>query len=259
MSIGTAVVNTVRRVLGRHHPDPHSGDSYYYQTVRRDGAGVDFDRRWTDIALVADLRPTDSVLDIGCAEGLIAIEVAQRVRAVHGVEVLEHRVEAARKRAHDGGTGNVTFAQGSIVDNDLPPLSFDVSLFLGLYGYPTDTGRIGNAELAKTLNATRRQIVLRVDVQDDPGGLTCLSSIYQCFDAHGFGGICFPKVSPRHGNIILGNRRGAGARLPYLPPVVLVPSDAAIASIQDAVTSNTVRDASRWAHVLDDDLLSRLR
>ena len=28
--------------------------------------------RWADVALVADLRPTDAVLDLGCAEGLLA-------------------------------------------------------------------------------------------------------------------------------------------------------------------------------------------
>jgi hypothetical protein len=254
--VTSRLITTIRRLAGRYHPDPHRGDSFYYDAVRQDGRGVGLGGRWTDVALVADLRKTDTVLDVGAAEGLVAMEVARRVLSVHAIEVLEHRATAGREHARKIGIGNITFATGSVVDTELPPLAFDVTLFLGLYGCPTPTSRIGSAELTKALNATRRQIVLRVDVQEDPAGLPYLPEIYACFDALGFDGVCFPKVSAIHGNVILGNRRGAGARLPYLPPIALVTASeaAALPAVATSLSPETNRDPGRWASVLDREM-----
>jgi SAM-dependent methyltransferase len=217
----------LRRAVGRYHPDPHGGLSFFFEKARRDGHGIELRKRWQEIPLIADLRPDDAVLDIGCAEGLVAIEAARLVRQVDGIEYLEHRVAAARRFAAEAGVANVAFAAGSIVDDELPSRAWDVVFFLGMYGYPAGSGAIGNAELGKALEAARRQIVVRVDVQDHPDGLRHLPEILACFDAHGFDGICFPKISLDVGNIIIGNRRGADARLRYLPPLVLLPSHAA--------------------------------
>jgi SAM-dependent methyltransferase len=242
----------LRRLFGRSRIDPHGGSSFYYKSIRRDGAGSSFEERWSDIALVADLRATDTVLDLGCAEGLIAMHVARVVHRVHGIELLPHRVDAAAAHARQDGIENVTFATGSVVHDDLPPAAYDVTLFLGLYGYPVDDGRIGTAELSKALIATRRQIILRVDVQDDPEGIPFFREIYDCFDSHGFDGLCFPKVSPRNGNVILGNRRGAGAHLPYLPPVLLLPTGSVvpIKAIDDATSPDTPNDTALWTTLL---------
>ncbi len=250
------LIAAMRRLAGRHHPDPHGGNSFYYDTIRQDGRGVALSGRWADVALLADFRATDSVLDVGAAEGLVAMEVAGRVRSVHAIEVLAHRASAGRERAKAQGIGNITFATGSVVDIELPRLAFDVTLFLGIYGIPTPNSRIGTAELAKALDATRRQIVLRVDVQEDAAGLPYLPEIYACFDAHGFDGVCFPKVSAIHGNVILGNRRGAGARLPYLPPIALVTaSEAAILpAVAASLSPETNRDPRRWASVLEQEM-----
>lgn len=216
----------LRRAVGRYHPDPNGGLSYFFEKARRDGHGIPLRKRWQEIPLLADLRPDDTVLDIGCAEGLIAIEAAKIVRHVDGIEYLEHRVTAARRFAAEAGVTNIAFATGSIVNDDLPARAYDLVFFLGMYGYRTGTNTIGGTELGKALEASRRQIIVRVDVQDHPQGLHYLQDILTCFDAHGFDGICFPKVSPDVGNIIVGNRRGANARLRYLPPLVLVPSNA---------------------------------
>jgi hypothetical protein len=215
---------TLRRLVGRHHPDPDEGFSFFFQNARGDGRGANVTKRWQEIPILADLRMSDTLLDVGCAEGLVALEAAGLVHHVHGIESVEHRVVAARRFAIARSVANVSFATGSIVTDELPQQSYDVVLFLGVYGYPVNDRRIGAAELGKVLGAARRQVVLRVDVQDHPDALRYLDEIHSCFDRHGFDGICFPKVAPDVGNIILGNRRDSGARIRYLPPLILLPT-----------------------------------
>lgn len=56
--------------------------------------------------------PGKSVVDLGCAEGLIAIECAKRgAKWVHGVEIVPAHVAIARRLA---GPLNCTFAEGDV-------------------------------------------------------------------------------------------------------------------------------------------------
>ena len=242
----------LRRLVGRHQPTLEElGLSFFFKDARTDGRGVSVTERWQEIPVVADLRPTDTLLDIGCAEGLVALKAAAFVKHVHGIEPSEHRVDAARRFAANENVANVSFEVGSIITDELPSRAYDVVLFLGVFGYPADGRTIGVAELGKALDATLRQIVVRVDVQDHPDALRYLEQIYACFDQHGFDGICFPKAAPYVGNIILGNRRGSGARIRYLPPLVLLPS----ACCGDLPILREQRDyetePGRWGRLLD--------
>jgi SAM-dependent methyltransferase len=230
------IMAPIRRLVGRRNENLDSAKAYFFRDARGDGSGAVVDKRWQEIPIVADLRPTDIVLDIGCAEGLVALRIAKSVHHVHGIDPLEHRIEAAYRFAGEQRVRNVSFTVASIVTCELRPREYDVVLFLGIYGRAIDSGRIGTAELGKALEAVGRQIVMRVDVQDDPEALRYLDEIFACFDKNGFDGICFPKVAPDVGNIILGNRRESGARIRYLPPLILSPSntrDLAILHEQD--------------------------
>jgi SAM-dependent methyltransferase len=150
-------------------PEPLVEPTYYYSDLAEIGGGDgvwDLPTRWADVELHADLRPDDEVLDLGCAEGLITLEVARRVRHVHGVELRQERVEAAREIARQRGVENVTFQCASLGDLKLIPKSYDVVLFLGVLQHLPREQRM--PAWAKTLQAARRQVVLRTPLFGAP-------------------------------------------------------------------------------------------
>lgn len=188
----------------------------------------DLSERWDDVAQIVDLRPDDVVLDMGCAEGLISLEVAKRVSHVDGVEISSHLLERAQSRARKDGVENVSFSVGSVIDCAVPAGSYDVVLFLGVMGKRAGARRVGVAELERMLAATRRQIVVRVNVQkrayleeDDDFRL---HDVLAAMERHDFDAICFDKREG-HGNLIVGNRRGSGGRLRAALPHIVVPTE----------------------------------
>jgi len=77
----------------------------------------------------ADLRPDDLLYDLYCGAGTISIFVADRVRHVVGVELIEEAVENARANAAANGVENVTFAGGDLMRMFTPA-------FVGTHGRP---------------------------------------------------------------------------------------------------------------------------
>ena len=73
-------------------------------------------KRLTDVMVRTDLHPRDTVLDVGCAEGLITLEVARKVRHVRALDVVPQRIEAAGRLAADRNVSNVTFECMSVCD-----------------------------------------------------------------------------------------------------------------------------------------------
>jgi len=57
---------------------------------------------------MSSFRPTDDVLDVGCAEGMIALELAKSVKHVHGIELEAHKVAKALEFAAERGCKNFT-------------------------------------------------------------------------------------------------------------------------------------------------------
>lgn len=190
-----------------------------------------FQPRWEDLRAVADLRRTDHVVDVGCAEGLITMEVAGLVERAHGIEFFEERVDQARRIAAERGISNVTFEAANIVEMQVPPLSYDVTLFLGVWGKnPDDENTVGAAELRRFLHATRRQLIARAGVQRPPARQRSLKTILRVCDQCSFDAVCFnnPRVDRRKdpgGNLIVANRRGTDARLRSVPGLVLIPAE----------------------------------
>jgi precorrin-6B methylase 2 len=205
------------------HSSLNSGQ-YFFSDLHKIGAGASLAERFGDIEKVSDFRPTDQVLDMGCAEGLIALQVADRVAQVHGVEIEQYRVDRARQEAMQRKTSNATFEAGSVVNYPLAPKSYDVVLFLGVLGKRTESGQIGSKELERMLEATRRQIIVRVKIQEYTDREPKLKEIIDLMEKSGFDAICFSRRKG-HGNLIVGNRRGTDARLRTVPPLVLVPTE----------------------------------
>jgi SAM-dependent methyltransferase len=79
--------------------------------------------------LVAELRPGETVLDLGSGGGIDALLSARRVgpngRAV-GLDMTEEMLGLARRNAAEAGVANVEFLQGYIEEIPLPDESIDV-------------------------------------------------------------------------------------------------------------------------------------
>jgi 2-polyprenyl-3-methyl-5-hydroxy-6-metoxy-1,4-benzoquinol methylase len=74
------------------------------------------------IVLDALPRPCDRVLDVGCGEGLLTVELADRAGCVVGLDVDEPIIEVARR---DASAPNVEYLVGDLLTAELEPGSFD--------------------------------------------------------------------------------------------------------------------------------------
>jgi arsenite methyltransferase len=78
---------------------------------------------------VADLRPGETVLDLGSGGGIDVLLSARRVGAdgfAYGVDMTDEMLALARANAERAGAGNVEFRKGTIEDIPLPDASVDV-------------------------------------------------------------------------------------------------------------------------------------
>ena len=77
------------------------------------------------------------ILDLGCGHGLFALLAASRAseREVLGIDLLEERVEVARRVAARHGVGNVRFERRSVLD--LPAGPFDAVVVADVLMYLT--------------------------------------------------------------------------------------------------------------------------
>jgi ubiquinone/menaquinone biosynthesis C-methylase UbiE len=74
------------------------------------------------------LKPTDVVMDCGCATGSIALEIAGGVREVRGIDISSRMIELARNKALDREVSNAAFIHSTIFDSNLKKDSFNVIL-----------------------------------------------------------------------------------------------------------------------------------
>jgi arsenite methyltransferase len=78
---------------------------------------------------VAELRPGETVLDLGSGGGIDVLLSAKRVGPdgkAYGLDMTEEMLELARDNARKAGATNVEFLQGLIEDVPLPDASVDV-------------------------------------------------------------------------------------------------------------------------------------
>ena len=210
----------------------------------KESRGRSFEARFDEIREVADLRPTDHLLDVGCAEGMITLEAAKYVERVHGIDIEPSRIAEANRIVQERGVANATFELADVIDYEFEPLSYDVSLFLAVWGKAVGDGDarrwVAAVELGRILDATRRQLVMRVSVQLRPKQEPFLEEILGVCEEHDFDALCFSRTMPRvkarkqgaasdvackpGGNLLIANRRGSDARVGPLPPLVVLPT-----------------------------------
>ena len=104
-----------------------SKQELYYRVNNK--GNVNFSDRWDDLKEILDLNPNDTVLDVGCAEGLIAIEVAKKVKFVEAFDKELVRIKKAMINAN--GYKNIKFAISSYIDYTYT--NYDKVLCLGVY------------------------------------------------------------------------------------------------------------------------------
>jgi len=73
------------------------------------------ERLYEVVAEHADLQPTDLVYDLYSGAGAISLFIAERVRHVVGVELVEEAVENARRNAAANNVKNVSFVSGDMM------------------------------------------------------------------------------------------------------------------------------------------------
>ena len=146
------------------------------------------------VVRAADLRPTDHVLDVGCGRPT--------------------RVQRAGERAAERGVRNATFEATTVQNYPFDPRSWDITLFMRIFGKGTGARAVGETELRRVLQATRRQAIVQAGKPRSEEGIR---RILEVCDDEGFDAAWFVQL-----NLILANRRGAGARIHARPERVLV-------------------------------------
>jgi 23S rRNA (uracil1939-C5)-methyltransferase len=90
------------------------------------------ERLYDTVLELGSFRPDDSVFDLYSGTGTIALHVADRVKDVVGIEVVEAAIDDARKNATTNGVDNCTFVLGDLKDK----LTRDTA-WLAHHGRPT--------------------------------------------------------------------------------------------------------------------------
>jgi ubiquinone/menaquinone biosynthesis C-methylase UbiE len=130
---------------------------------------------------LARLQSGESVLDIGCGTGSLAIAAARRVGsagAVHGIDASPEMIARAGKKARKAGL-DVTFATGVVEALPFPDGHFDAVLStLMLHHLPRDARRQCAREVRRVLKPGGR--VLAVDF-----GRATRKGLVEHFHRHG--------------------------------------------------------------------------
>ena len=79
--------------------------------------------------IVRIIEPNSSVLDLGCGDGTITVEISRFAGRVIGIDSNPRAIEAAGKRAERERRDNVEFKVSSIETLREPDASFDLAVF----------------------------------------------------------------------------------------------------------------------------------
>jgi SAM-dependent methyltransferase len=101
----------------------------YYKTGSE--GNVNFDERWIDLSEIVKLNPQDKILDVGCAEGLIAIQLAKQTKNVDAFDREPYRIMIAKQNADKANVSNINFSVSSYPNFQYS--EYDSIFVLGVY------------------------------------------------------------------------------------------------------------------------------
>ena len=94
-------------------------------------------------AIKARLQPGDTILEVGCGTGSVAIELAAHTKHVHALDLSEEMIRIARRKATAAGVTNVTFHVGTVDDlSRFEPDTFDMVCAMNLLHLVEDRARV---------------------------------------------------------------------------------------------------------------------
>ncbi|HEU5099789.1 MAG TPA: methyltransferase domain-containing protein, partial [Roseiflexaceae bacterium] len=132
---------------------------WFLDTCLFRGKGRELRRRTVTLA---GLHPGQTVLDVGCGTGTLAIEVQHRVGSagrVVGIDPSAQQIARARAKAARRNVP-IEFQVGVIEQLAFPDQTFDVALStLMMHHLPASLKRQGLAEIARVLKAGGRLII----------------------------------------------------------------------------------------------------
>ncbi len=145
------------------------------------------------------LKKKDSVLDYGCATGILANEIADNVEMVYGMDISSKMIQIAQNKASELNIQNVSYSHTTIFDENYKEGTFDV--ILGVY--------------VLHLLEDMPKVLGRIHKLLKPGGL-------------------FISVTP-----CLGKRTFTGISLSLLSKIGLIPSlkTYSVAELEDSITN----------------------
>jgi SAM-dependent methyltransferase len=161
---------------------------------------------------VAELRPGERVLDLGCGGGIDVLLSARRVGPsgrVYGVDMTEEMLELARANARQAGLTNVEFIPGTIEAIPLPGGCIDVVISNCVINLSTDKptvfaeafrvlvpgGRLGVFDIVAEDHLTPRQRAERGSYTGCIAGALSFTEYRAGLAAAGFTGI---SLTPSH-------------------------------------------------------------
>jgi len=78
------------------------------------------------------LKPTDIVLDYGCATGTKSLILARNVKKIHGIDISSKMIDIAKSKAFEQKIENIDFLKAILFDEKVKKESFDVILVFNI-------------------------------------------------------------------------------------------------------------------------------